>query len=130
MKVNIDTKDLQLHEIQLACAAEEILPETVKVVAKGSLNIKKDGQRLAPKGPHTPHYARSISYELGKTKTAVASEIGPEHGRLQAELGGIFEEGSPTSPPQPHMSPAGDLEEPRFYKAMEDLAARLLEQKR
>lgn len=130
MKVKIDTKDLQLHEIQLGLAAEDVLPETRKVVAKGSLNIKKDAQRMAPKGPHTPHYAKSITYEVGETKTAVASEIGPEHGRSQAELGFIFELGLPQTPPRPHLNPAGDLEEPKFVQAMEDLAARLLEQQK
>jgi hypothetical protein len=127
MKVNIDSRDLQLYEIQLEMAAEQVLPEARKVVAKGSLNIKTDARRMAPKGPHTPHYANSITYETGVTKTTATGEIGPEHGRQQAELGGIFELGSPTSPPQPHMTPAGDLEEPRFYQAMEDLAVRLVE---
>jgi hypothetical protein len=128
MKVNIDTKELQVYEIQLGLAAEQVLPEARKVVAKGSLNIKTDARRLAPKGPHTPHYANSITYETGVTKTTATGEVGPEHGRSQAELGHLFEYGSPTSPPHPHLTPAGDLEEPKFYTAMEDLAVRLTEQ--
>lgn len=128
MKVKIDTTDLGLFEVQLKNADENTLPEARKVVAKGSLNIKTDARRMAPKGPHTPHYPNSITYETGITRTTVASEIGPEHGRRQAELGFIFELGLPTTPPQPHMSPAADLEEPKFYRAMEDLAARLAEQ--
>lgn len=129
MKVKIDSRDLQMYEVLLEEAGQEILPEARKVVAKGSLNIKTDARRLAPKGPHTPHYAKSITYETGVTKTTVASEIGPEHGKMQAELGFIFELGLPQTPPQPHLNPAGDLEEPKFVKAMEDLAARLLEQR-
>ncbi len=137
MRVKIDAKDLQMYEVQLGAADKEILPEARKVVAKGSLNIKTDARRLAPGGRHTPNYPATITYETAETKTAVASEIGPEKDKTvgggpfhtPGNLGNILEFGSPNSPPKPHLNPAGDLEEPRFVKAMEDLAARLLEQK-
>lgn len=124
----IDARELTQYRLTLESAAEGALPEARRIVQKGSLNIKEHGRRLAPRGPHTPRYADSISYDTWTTKTAAVGEIGPrrEPDSGQGDLGVIFEEGSPTSPPIPHMRPAGAAEEPRFTKAMEDLAARLL----
>ncbi len=121
MKVTVDSAELRQYELVLGLAAEEVLPEARKVVAKGALNIKNGARRRAPKGPHTPHYERSISYDITETKTEVRAEIGPAHGKPQANLGHVFEDGSPTSPPHPHHAPAGDEEEPKFVSAMENL---------
>jgi hypothetical protein len=82
---------------------------------------------MAPKGPHTPHYASSISYDVKTGDDWVESEIGPARGRLQAGLGNLLEYGSANNPPHPHHEPAADAEEPRFYRAAEDLAAGLIE---
>ncbi len=128
MRTRFEHRELDAYEIQLRAAGAEVIPEASKVVAKGALNIKNDARRLAPQGPHTPHYARSISYDTAESKTSTAAEIGPDLERRQGPLGHIFEYGSPTSPPRPHLAPAGDAEEPRFVQAMEDLAARILEQ--
>lgn len=130
MGLKFDTKDVEMFGVELDMAAKDVLPEAAKVVAKGSLNIKTDGRRLAPKGPHTPHYPQSITYDTRRTKTMAIGEIGPDLERVQGPLGGLFELGTQTSPPMPHMAPAGDAEEPRFYSAMEDLAARLLAERK
>lgn len=130
MTLKVDLREVEMFAVQCDLAAKEVLPEAVKVVAKGSLNVKTDGRARAPKGPHTPHYQRSITYDTRVAKTMAVGEIGPDLEKNQGPLGGLFELGTPTSPPQPHMAPAGDAEEPRFYKAMEDLAARLIQERK
>lgn len=130
MSLKIDLREVEMLAIQCDVAAKEALPEAVKVVAKGSLNIKTDARARAPRGVHTPHYPQSITYDTRQTTTMAIGEIGPDLERVQGPLGGLFELGTPTSPPQPHMGPAGDAEEPRFHKAMEELAARLIEERR
>jgi len=124
----VDARELTAYRIALDLAAADVLPEACRVVQKGSVNIKTHARQLAPHGPHTPRYVNSITFDSWETKTAAVSEIGPrnEPDSLQGDLGNIFEDGSPTSPPIPHMRPAGAAEEPRFTKAMEDLAERLL----
>jgi len=55
------------------------------------------------------------------------AEIGPDKLRRQGPLGNLLEYGSVHNAPHPHMIPAAEAEQPRFEQAMEDLSARLLE---
>lgn len=124
--MSADISELVAWERVLLAAGADAMAEGAKIVAKGSLNIKKDAQERAPKGPHTPGYAASIRYDVTTGADWIEGEIGPTGGG-QARLGVILEYGSPTSPPHPHHEPALDAEEPRFYQACEDLAAKLIE---
>lgn len=125
--LKVEHDDLDRWLIELDMAPKEILPEARKVIEKGSLNIKRDAQRLAPGGGHARHYRRSITYDTRVLKAAAIGETGPDQDKMQGPLGHLLEYGSPTSPPHPHFGPAGDTEEPKFVQAMENLAARLLE---
>lgn len=131
MRATIDAQRVKMFELVLNMAAADVLPEAAKVVAKGALNIKTEARKRAPSGPHTRRYKNSITYETKTLKASTQAEVGPDISvkNSQAPLGHLFEYGSPTSPPIPHFAPAGDAEEPRFEKAMEDLVARLLERK-
>lgn len=111
-------------------AAESAVPDAKKVCGKGSLNIKREAQRIIKERSrrgYLPHYPRAITYEVKASGTVVSSEIGPEDGKLQGGLGKIIENGSINSSPIPHLSPALDAEENNFYSYMEDLGERLLE---
>lgn len=123
----IDISELVAWADVLAAAGRDADDEGAKVVAKGSLNIKTDARGRAPHGPHTPAYAGSITYDLTKGSGWTEGEIGPIEGKPQRGLGNLFEYGNPYSPPQPHLEPALDAEEPRFYEQAEALAARLTE---
>lgn len=121
----IDTAELDRwsHDIQAATVAAD---ESAKgIVAKGSLNIKNEARANAPRGPHTPTYYLSISYDTRTGNGWAEGEIGPAHGRPQWGLGNLLEYGGPYNAPQPHLEPALDHEEPRFYAAAEELAAAL-----
>lgn len=122
-----DISELVAWQRALEAAGRDALAEGAGIVAKGSLNIKNDARRMAPKTPHAPHYAASISYDVETGADWIEGEIGPEEGRLQRGLGNLFEYGGHGTAPHPHHEPALDAEEPRFYKAAEDLAARLVE---
>lgn len=118
----------------LRAAGAAAMAEGTGVVAKGSLNIKTTARRLAPKGVHLsgkggggPLYEASISYDLTSGPGWVEGEIGPVEGRRQRGLGNLLEYGSSNNPPHPHLEPALDEEEPRFYAAAEVLAASLVE---
>lgn len=126
---NMDFKDVTKLTHQLEGIPAEVLPEVRKVVGRGAHNIKKDAQRLAPKGPHLPHFARSITYDTWETKTAAVAEIGPDKQKPQGPLATFIEYGRVGQPPHPFMAPAADAERPKFESAMEKLAARLLEQR-
>lgn len=125
--MTVDSTDLDRWTAVLEKAGRDALDEGRKIVSKGSLNIKTRARELAPSGPHTPYYADSITYDLDAGTNWVEGETGPVEGRRQRGLGNLLEYGSPNNPPHPHLEPALDEEEPRFYQACEDLAARLVE---
>ena len=111
-------------------AITNVIPDAKKIVGKGSLQIKREAQRIiranSPRG-YLPHYPRSISYEVAASGGIVSSEIGPDSAKLQGGLGRIIENGSVNSAPIPHLNPALDLEENVFYGYMEELGEKLLE---
>lgn len=111
-------------------AAKRTVPDTRSVVGKGSLNIKQDAQRIIRAASHygyLPHYPRSITYDVKTASAVVTGEIGPVQARLQGGLGPLLENGSVNNAPIPHLSPALDLEEPRFVRSMEELAMKILD---
>lgn len=123
----IDTSELDEWADVLRMAGADALDEGERIVSKGSLNVKKRAQELAPHGRHTPHYRSSITYDVTVKQAEVVGEIGPAKGRRQWGLGNLLEYGSRNNAPHPHHEPALDEEEPRFYAAAEALAARLVE---
>lgn len=130
MAMHVDHRDVDRWVVKLDEAVSQAPEEATKVVAKGAMNVKRDGrQRAGGIGQHVRAYPSSIGYDLYQGLRGPTAEIGPEVGRGQGSLGDILESGSPTSAPHPHMLPAGEAEAPRFEKAMNDLAARLLEER-
>jgi hypothetical protein len=100
--------------------------DVAAVVAKGANNIKRDAARRISGHPRFRGLPSAINYDLYNSLKGPAAEIGPDHARRQGQFGGIAEYGSPTSPPLPYMAPAGEAEEPKFAKAIEDLAVKAL----
>jgi hypothetical protein len=111
-------------------AARRTIPDTRSVVSKGSLNIKREAQRIIRGSSHRgylPHYPRSITYDITVSGGVVSSEIGPTTAMPQGVLGRVLEEGTVNNAPIPHLSPALDLEESRFIRAMEELAVNIID---
>lgn len=114
----------------LQFAADHAVEEVKKVVGAGSNNVKKDAQRIIrerSKRGYLPHYPRAIGYTVSVRGQVVVGEIGPESTKLQGGLGRLLENGSVNNAPIPHLSPALDIEEPKFARYLEELGAKLLE---
>jgi hypothetical protein len=124
--VQFDGHELKILAEDLAQAAAAAPKETRQVVAKGALNIKTDARRRITGLAHAPAYPRSITYDSHETPAGSWAEIGPDKEKRQGALGNLLEYGSVKNPPHPHMTPAAEAEEPRFAKAMEDLAVKVL----
>lgn len=120
------SRDLAKLDAGLAKALAELEPQARKMVSKGALNVKNGARARAPHGPHTPSYAASITYDLTDRAGEIRAQIGPDKNRPQGPLGNIFELGTPRHPPQPHLIPALDEEEPRFAVNAEELGEKLL----
>lgn len=122
-RVEFDMSELDRWTDVLVAAPQRVAKGAVGVVSKGSLNVKNDARRMAPGGIHARHYPASITYDVKTTGDLIEGEVGPAKGRRQWGLGNLLEYGSAHNPPHPHLNPALDLEEPRFYMAAEALAA-------
>jgi hypothetical protein len=125
--VHFDGRELALVDDVLAEAAAAAPQQTRAIVAKGALNIKQDAQRRVTGLKHAPAYPRSISYDSHVTPAGGWAEIGPDKNKRQGALGNLLEFGSTHNAPRPHMRPAAEAEEPRFAKAMEDMAVKVLD---
>ena len=125
----VDIEISGAHELiaSLDKAQRGVAREAEAVVAKGSLNIKKDAAQRITGLAHAPAYPASIGYDLFHTPGTVSSRIGPDKSRRQGALGNILEYGTRKNAPIPHLAPALDAEEPRYVKALEQLGPKLLE---
>jgi hypothetical protein len=97
------------------------------VIKRGAQNIKTDAQKRVTGLAHAPAYPRSITYDSHESVSGPWAEIGPDKNLRQGSLGNLIEYGSRNNSARPHMGPAGEAEEPRLAKALEDLGASLLE---
>ncbi|MFD6770594.1 hypothetical protein ACFWC6_30725 [Micromonospora chalcea] len=127
MRVTIDSDGVARLRVKLDRAVSEAPEEAGKVVEKGALNIKNGMRRRVGGIAHAPAYPAAITYDRSAGLRGPEAEIGPDKRRRQGALGNILNYGSVNNAPIPHVEPAADEELPRFEKAMEDLAVRLLE---
>lgn len=108
-------------------AVDGKLPAGVKaVVSRGALNVKNDWKRRWSGIGHAPALPRAISYDTKASATVVEAEIGPDKERRQGALGNLIEFGSTNNAPIPGGLPALAAEAPKFEKALEDLAEKVL----
>jgi hypothetical protein len=122
--LHVDVSELTGLARDLDAAPEKALADTRAVVQRGALNIKKDAQKRVTGLKHAPAYPRSIGYDTHTTLTGASAEIGPDKEKRQGALGNLIEYGSIHNPPRPHLAPALEAEEPRFVKALEEVAAK------
>jgi hypothetical protein len=127
VSISIEHGDLDRWALKLGETLSKAPREAAKVVERGALQIKNGARRRAGGLAHAPAYPASISYDSWMGLSGPAAEIGPDKGRRQGSLGNLIEYGSVNNAPIPHIAPAADEELPRFEKAMEDLAEKLLQ---
>ncbi|MEV4521474.1 hypothetical protein AB0J77_14695 [Micromonospora tulbaghiae] len=127
MRVTVNSTGLNELAAVLDAAAEDVVDEGRKVVARGAMNIKKDARRFASGIAHAPSYPYSIGYDTKVSGATVSAEIGPDKAKRQGALGNILEYGTVNNAPYAHLGPALDIEGPRFVAAVEKLGADLLE---
>jgi hypothetical protein len=121
-----DTPDLTVVIDAINKASKVAVTDVTAVVAKGAVNIKVDAAKRISGHPHFKRLPAAINYDLYQSLRGPSAEIGPDHAKPQGNLGHIPEYGTPTTPPIPYMGPAGEAEEPKFAKALEDLAVKAL----
>lgn len=120
-----DFSDLNRLAADLTKASIAAGPKIAAVVKKAATNVKNEARELAPKGPHLPHYASTISFDMTFDGGSIGAEIGPVKGG-QGSLGNILEYGTSKHAPQAHLGPALDREGPNFEKYLGDVLGHIL----
>lgn len=123
-ELRIDVSGLTSLGRDLDAVPVKALVQTRAVVQRGALNIKKDARERVTGLKHAPAYPLAIGYDTHETLTGASAEIGPDKEKRQGALGNLIEYGSIHNPPRPHLAPALEAEEPRFRKALEDVAVK------
>lgn len=128
MQVTFDNHELTALAADMEEAARLAPTATRAVVAKACLNIKNDARNRIMGLKHAPAYPYSITYDTVQLPRGAAGEVGPDKLKRQGALGNILEFGTRNNPPIPHLAPAAETEEPKFARALEELAAKAIEQ--
>lgn len=126
MGIEFDTHEITVFADAINKASRVAPAEAAKVVFVGALNIKKDARKRISGHRRYKRLPWSIDFDTYRSLKGPSAEIGPNHSKGQGALGNIPEYGSPTSAPIPFMGPAGEAEQPKFERAMEDLAIKAL----
>lgn len=122
--------DFDTHEITALVKTFEkatggpAVADVEKVLFKGSMNIKTDAARRISGHPRFRRLPGAVDFDMYRNLKGPASEIGYNHDKPQGNLGHVAEYGGLRSAPLPALGPAGDAEEPKFAKAIEDLAVK------
>lgn len=126
-EVRFDTHELAAFTKDIERAAQIMPAEAAAVVKKAAVNIKADARRRVRGLKHAPAYPNSITFDdVQTTRTYAKTEVGPDKNKRQGALGNILEYGTRKNPPHPHLGPAAETEEPKFARAMDELAAKAL----
>jgi hypothetical protein len=126
MGIGFDTHEITVFADAINKASRVAPADASKVVFVGAINIKKDAARRIRGHKRLKKLPWSIDFDTYRSFKGPAAEIGPNHAKGQGALGNVAEYGTVNNPPIPFMRPAADAEQPRFEKAMEDLAVKAL----
>lgn len=131
MKIKATYSDLDHLIHDLGEIRRELMPEVRQVTSKGALNVKQGWARRWEGHSTIRHLPRAINYDLTEGPGFVAAEVGPAHERTQGTLGHIIEfgraeYGTLRNAPIPGGQPALDDEDPRYVRALADVAEKVL----
>jgi hypothetical protein len=124
--IRIEVDGLDELADSLRRVPERMPEEAKKVVSKGALNVKNDWRRRWSGLAHAPAIPRAVTYDIRASGSYIEAEVGPDKAKRQGALGNLLEFGSVNNAPIPGGAPALETESPRFTKALEDLAERLI----
>ena len=124
--MTIDVSDFANLSAAIETAGKRLPQEARKSTFKAALNIKEGARSRVSGSPYWKGLARTINFDVIGNAVSSQAEVGYDD-EGQGELAGIAEFGSARHAPHPALVPAAKAEAPRFEKAMEDLAGKVLD---
>ena len=116
----------------LATLPERAAEEFPKVLSRGGLNIKKDWRARwralsAPRRGHIRPLIAAVGYDTHQRAGTWSAHVGVKAGSKQAFLASIITYGTLTSGPHDAGLAAMDSEDPKFVRAVAEVAQGLFE---
>jgi hypothetical protein len=113
----------------------ETLPERAadkfpRVLGQGGLNIKRDWQaawRRVQVHGHIPHLIRAVGYDVHEHRDSWSAKAGVRVPSRQGFLAKVITYGTLTSAPHDAGLAAMDVEDPKYVRAVAEVAQKLLE---
>lgn len=119
--MSADTSELDDLAGDLDEASRQVVEKILPVLHRGANNIVRDARENAPQSAVIRYYPRTITYDIERDGGDLVAEIGPDRDKNgQAKLGHLFEYGTASLAPRPHLGPALDRELPTFERYAAD----------
>lgn len=125
--MEFDTSEVLALSADLGKIAGKAVPLLITAVEKSATAIQKNMRSDAQGHAHSPHFPNSITHDVKVRVGGIEAEIGPDKGLTQGALGNILYFGTSKNGPVLNINGPLDAEAPKFQKAVEDAAGKLLD---
>ena len=127
MTMEIDTSEVLELAADLGRIAGKSVPPLLAAVEKSAASVQRGMRSEAQGHAHSPHFPNSITHDVKAHFGGIEAETGPDKGLTQGALGNILYFGTSKNGPVLNINGPLDLEAPRFQKAVEAAAGKLLD---
>jgi hypothetical protein len=125
--MTFDTSEVLALGADLGRIAGKSVPPLLAAVEKSAAAVERAMRSDAQGHAHSPHFPNSITHDVKAHFGGIEAEIGPDKGLTQGALGNILYFGTSKNGPVLNINGPLDAESPKFQKAVEDAAGKLLD---
>lgn len=124
--MEFDTSEVEKLAADLGRIPGRMVAPMIAAVTKSSTSLR-DAMRADAGGiGHAPHFPSSITADVKVKVGQIEAEVGPDKGLTQGALGNILYFGTSKNGAVLDINEPLDAESPKFQKAIEDAAGKLL----
>lgn len=127
MSMEFDTSEVLELAADLGRIAGKTVPALLAATEKSAAAVERGMRAEASGHAHSPHFPNSITHDVKAHFGGIEAEIGPDKGLTQGALGNILYFGTSKNGPVLNINGPLDAESPKFQKAVEDAAGKLLD---
>lgn len=125
--MTFDTSEVLALGADLGRIAGKSIPPLLAAVEKSAAAVERGMRSEASGHAHLPQFPNSITHDVKAHFGGIEAEIGPDKGLPQGPLGNIVYFGTSKNGPVANINGPLDAEAPKFQKAVEDAAGKLLD---
>lgn len=126
MSFEFDTSEINKLAADLGSIPGRMVAPMTATVTKSAKALQRAMRADASGHAHTPHFPASITTDVKVKVGQIEAEVGPDKGRTQGALGNILYFGTSKNGAVLDLNGPLDAQAPKFQKAVEDAAGKLL----